>query len=244
LTGGAAAADIERMCRAVPGLENVAWLNVSNLTASEAGGWSREAEDPRTISHLQYTSGSTGAPKGVAISHGNLMHNEFMIAMCTGHMDTAAAGIAGVGWLPFQHDLGLVAGVLQAIYVGGPLVLMSPLTMLQRPIVWLDAISRYRGYTSGGPNFAYDLCVRRVRPEQREQLDLSCWSMAGIGAEPVRQSSIDNFASAFAVSGFRRTAFYPSYGLAEATLMVAGGEKEYEPVIKSFEADALENDEA
>jgi len=244
LTGGEAAADVERMCRGVAPLSDAGWIDTSALPEDGPSGWSPEAEDPAAISHLQYTSGSTGHPKGVAIGHGNLMHNEYMIALCSGHFETAAAGICGVGWLPFQHDLGLVAGMLQAVYVGGPLVVLSPLTMLQRPFVWLDAISRYRGYTSGGPNFAYELCVRRTTPEQRAALDLSCWGVAGIGAEPVRPAAMDAFAEAFAVSGFRREAFYPSYGLAEGTLMVAGGDKNSAPVVRRFSASSLERHEA
>ncbi len=244
LTGGEAAADIERMCRGSAPLSALPWLNTSETPPVASGGWSLEAEDPAAVSHLQYTSGSTAAPKGVAIGHENLMHNEYMIALCSGHFETAAEGICGVGWLPFQHDLGLVAGVLQAVYVGGPLVLLSPLTILQRPFVWLDAISRYRGHTSGGPNFAYDLCVARLSPEQRAALDLSCWKVAGVGAEPVRIAALDAFAEAFAVSGFRREAFYPSYGLAEGTLMVAGGEKAREPTVRSFSAVGLARGEA
>jgi acyl-CoA synthetase (AMP-forming)/AMP-acid ligase II len=243
LTGGEAAAAIERACRGVPELASVAWINTSQL-GDAADNWCREAEDPQGISHLQYTSGSTGSPRGVVIGHGNLMHNSHMIALCSGHYETAAAGICGVGWLPFQHDLGLIAGVLQAVYVGGPLYLMSPLTMLMRPYVWLDAISRFRGHTSGGPNFAYDLCVKRLDASRRATLDLSSWKVAGISAEPVRPASIAGFAEAFEASGFRREAFYPSYGLAEGTLMVAGGDKEAAPVIETFSAAALERNEA
>jgi acyl-CoA synthetase (AMP-forming)/AMP-acid ligase II len=243
LTGGESAADIKRACRVVPALTGRPWLDTA-LVTGPANGWSREAEDPRTISHLQYTSGSTGGPKAVTIGHGNLMHNEHMIALFSGHYETAAAGICGVDWLPFQHDLGLVAALLQAVYVGGPLVVLSPLVMLLRPNVWLGAISRYRGHTSGGPNFAYDLCVRRLSPEQRATLDLSSWKVAGIGAEPIRAATLDRFADAFAASGFLREAFYPSYGLAEATLMVAGGDRDAAPVVANFSAAALERNEA
>src|SRR5690606_34347801 len=192
------------------------------------------------VSHLQYTSGSTGTPKGVVVTHGNVMHNEYMIALANGHFETGAAGICGVSWLPFQHDLGLIAGMLQAVYVGGPLVVLSPLTMLQRPFVWLEAISRYRAHTSAGPNFAYDLCVRRLSREERAALDLSCWCIAGLGAEPVRAATIEGFTMAFSSTGFRREAFYPSYGLAEATLMVAGGERLRGPAVGWVAAAALQ----
>ncbi len=244
LTGGDYAEDIRRMCRTVSSLSQAAWLNTSDDLVASGEGWSQQAEDASTVSHLQYTSGSTGTPKGVVIDHGSVMHNEYMIALANGHFETGAAGICGVSWLPFQHDLGLVAGMLQAVYVGGPLVVLSPLTMLQRPFVWLEAISRFRAHTSAGPNFAYDLCVRRLSPEERAALHLSSWSVAGLGAEPVRARTIDGFAAAFASSGFRREAFYPSYGLAEATLMVAGGERLRQPVIVGASAAALKRNEA
>lgn len=243
LTGGEVAGDVERASRDIPGLACAEWINTS-LVADAVAGWCREAEDPGTISHLQYTSGSTGSPRGVMVGHGSLMHNSHMIALCSGHYETAAAGICGVGWLPHQHDLGLVAGLLQAVYVGGPLYVMSPLTMLMRPYLWLEAISRHRGHTSGGPNFAYDLCVNRIDAARRAALDLSSWKVAGIGAEPVRPASMDRFAEAFASCGFRPEAFYPSYGLAEGTLMVAGGEKDRAPVVKTFSAAALERNQA
>jgi len=244
LTGGDYAADIRQMCRSVRALADLPWLNTSENLVVNGTGWSREAEDAAAISHLQYTSGSTGTPKGVIVAHSNVMHNEHMIALANGHYETGAAGICGVSWLPFQHDLGLVAGMLQAVYVGGPLVVLSPLTMLQRPIVWLEAVSRYRAHTSAGPNFAYDLCVRRLTLEERGSLDLSCWSVAGLGAEPVRASTIEGFTAAFAGSGFRREAFYPSYGLAEATLMVAGGQRHSPPVIAWVSSAGLQRKEA
>ena len=119
--------------------------------------------------------------------------------------------------------MGLIGGILQPLYVGRPNVLMSPMSFLQKPYRWLSAISRFRGTTSGGPNFAYDLCVRKITPEQRKTLDLSSWQVAFNGAEPVRAETLDAFTEAFAPCGFRREAFYPCYGLAEATLIVSGG---------------------
>lgn len=240
LTGGDYAADIRRLCRTVRSLADAVWLNTSESLAGAQGGWSPQAEDATAVSHLQYTSGSTGTPKGVVVTHGNVMHNEYMIALANGHFETGAAGICGVSWLPFQHDLGLIAGMLQAVYVGGPLVVLSPLTMLQRPFVWLEAISRYRAHTSAGPNFVYDLCVRRLSREERAALDLSCWCIAGLGAEPVRAATIEGFTMAFSSTGFRREAFYPSYGLAEATLMVAGGERLRGPAVGWVAAAALQ----
>jgi acyl-CoA synthetase (AMP-forming)/AMP-acid ligase II len=146
----------------------------------------------------------------------------------------------GVGWLPLHHDMGLIGSVLQPLYAGFPCVLMSPMSFLQRPIRWLEAISKYRATTSGGPNFAYDLCVRKITPKQRAGLDLSCWDIAINGAEPVRHSTIDQFATTFEPCGFRREAFYPCYGLAEATLMASGGKKSASPVIRNLQKIALE----
>jgi acyl-CoA synthetase (AMP-forming)/AMP-acid ligase II len=121
--------------------------------------------------------------------------------------------------------MGLVGGILQPLYVGFPCYLMSPVTVFSSPFAWLQAISRYRATTSGGPNFAYDLCLRRVTPEQRATLDLSCWQVAFCGAEPIRAETLERFIEAFALCGFRREAFYPCYGLAEGTVMVSGGWK-------------------
>ena len=162
------------------------------------------------------------------IRHANIMANQAMM--------TEGFGVSrehvGVGWLPFFHDMGLIGNVLNPMYSGYPFVLMSPLAFLQRPLRWLRAVSRYRATVSGGPNFAYDLCVRRVRPPERAALDLSSWRRAFNGAEPIRADTFDRFAETFAPSGFRRAAFYPCYGLAEATLIASGGVGEREPRLR------------
>ena len=176
---------------------------------------------PQTVALLQYTSGSTGRPRGVVLSHANLMHNLQQIARRFGmHADSR-----GVNWLPPYHDMGLIGAILECVAVGCRGTLMTPLSMLRRPARWLEAMSRERGTISGGPNFAYDLCVERVTPEERSRLDLSSWEVAFVGAEPVRSATLERFAATFAECGFRREALYPCYGLAEATLMVAGGER-------------------
>lgn len=167
---------------------------------------------------LQYTSGSTGRPKGVVITHANLAHNEGCIRDAMGH----GPDLVGVGWLPHFHDMGLVGNILQTLAVGGHLVLMPPSAMVQLPLRWLRAISHYGGTTSGGPNFAYDLCVERITAEQKAGLDLSRWRVAFVGAEPVRAATLARFEAAFAGCGFRAEAWLPCYGLAEATLMVSG----------------------
>src|SRR6185436_6705124 len=135
-------------------------------------------------------------------------------------------------WLPLYHDLGLIGILLQAAWVGAPCVLMAPVAFLQSPARWLRAVSRYRATTSGGPNFAYDLCVRKIPPVEREGLDLSSWRIAFNGAEPVRAGTLDRFAAAFAPAGFRRQALYPCYGLAEATLMVSGNRPGEGPAVR------------
>src|SRR5262249_15852915 len=146
----------------------------------------------------------------------------------------------GVSWLPLYHDMGLIGGALQGVFHGAPIVLMSPLGLLQRPLRWLQAISRYRADTSGGPNFAYDLCVQRVTPDHKATLDLSGWSVAAIGSEPISHRTIERFTEAFTPCGFRPEAFYPCYGLAEATLLVTASRKGARPVIRTVAVDALE----
>jgi len=184
---------------------------------------------------LQYTSGSTGQPKGVMVSHGNLLHNSARICQFFGHSEVSR----GVSWLPPYHDMGLVGGIIQPLYVGVPTALMPPVAFLQKPLRWLRMISQYGATNSGGPNFAYDLCVQKTTPEQRAQLDLSHWQVAFSGAEPVRPETLQRFADTFASVGFRPEAFYPCYGMAETTLMVTGGEVEAVPRVDYLNEHAL-----
>ncbi|MCG5059277.1 MAG: fatty acyl-AMP ligase [Limnoraphis sp. WC205] len=223
----------------VPQLQTLHWIATDTLAETLAMDWQEPVLTRETIAFLQYTSGSTAAPKGVMITHGNLLHNLSAIHHCFAHSPQSQ----GVIWLPPYHDMGLIGGVLQPLYGGFPVVLMSPLMFLQRPLRWLEAISRYRATTSGGPNFAYDLCVRKIPQGQREHLDLSSWELAFNGAEPIYYEVIERFTEAFAPKGFRREAFYPCYGLAEATLIVSGGEKTAQPVFKSVQAKALEQNQ-
>lgn len=186
------------------------------LADSDSGWWGSIREDD--LAGLFYTGGTTGAAKGVMLTHGNLIHNERMIQAAFRHgPETVVAG-----WLPQFHDMGLIGNVLQPIFMGVPCILMPPMAFMQRPARWLRMVSNYRVTTSGGPNFAYELCVRKVRDDQLEGVDLSSWTLAFSGAEPVRARTLDLFARRFAPHGFRRQAFYPCYGLAEATLFVAG----------------------
>ncbi|MGJ4925560.1 fatty acyl-AMP ligase [Bradyrhizobium sp. HKCCYLS2038] len=174
---------------------------------------------PNDPAFLQYTSGSTADPRGVIVTHGNLMANMEMIRTAFGH----DADTRMVSWLPLFHDMGLVGGLLQPLYVGGLAVLMSPMDFIQRPLRWLQAIARHRGTTSGGPNFAYALCADRIRPDQLSGVDLSSWRVAFCGAEPVRADDLRRFAERAAPAGFDPKALFPCYGMAETTLFVSGG---------------------
>jgi acyl-CoA synthetase (AMP-forming)/AMP-acid ligase II len=219
-----------------PKLKELRLLSTNDLDLGGSEEWREPSVSSRTLAFLQYTSGSTSTPKGVMVTHGNLLHNHELMQDAFRHPEQAAY----VSWLPLFHDMGLVGNALQAIYLGIPCVLMSPMAFLQRPARWLKAITRYRAATSGGPNFAYDLCVRKVTPEQRETLDLSSWGLAFNGAEPVRKKTLERFAEVFAPCGFRREAFYPCYGMAEATLMITGGEKDDFPVTLNLQGASLE----
>ncbi len=215
------------------------WCATDRLSTSIASDWQPMTITPDTIAFLQYTSGSTGVPKGVIITHDCLMQNQKLLQLAFGHDSHSI----GVGWLPLFHDMGLIGNVLQALYVGASCVLMSPIDFVQKPMRWLQAISTYQATTSGGPNFAYELLCRKVTPELLQQLDLSHWQLAFTGAEPVRAETIDRFSQTFALCGFRREAFYPCYGMAEATLFISGGQKLTSPVVLSLEEMALEQNQ-
>jgi acyl-CoA synthetase (AMP-forming)/AMP-acid ligase II/3-oxoacyl-(acyl-carrier-protein) synthase/acyl carrier protein len=188
-----------------------------------------------TIAFLQYTSGSTGNPKGVVVSHGNILSNVELIAACVG----SGEATVGVSWLPLFHDMGLLGTMLTPIYLGGTSVLMDPGAFIQKPVRWLDAISRYRATASAAPNSAYDLCVRQVSDEEKAHLNLSGWRIALNGSEPVRPRTVEGFARAFASCGFRAEAMRPVYGMAEATLLITGQPADALPVVKNFDGEGL-----
>ena len=212
----------------------IPWLASADIPDTLAARWKRPLLAPDSLAMLQYTSGSTSLPKGVMLSHANLIHNTRAIYQAFGMgCDT------GVFWLPAYHDMGLVGGVLEPMLAGLTSILMAPATFLQQPLAWLAAISKYRATISGGPNFAYDLCARKITAEQRATLDLSCWNLAFVGAEPIVPETLERFAAAFKPCGFNAAAFYPCYGLAEATLMVSGTQRGSGITIRTFDDTAL-----
>ena len=192
-----------------------------------------------TLAFLQYTSGSTGSPKGVMISHDNIAHNSVYIQKAFQLTEKSVS----VTWLPSFHDMGLIDGIIQPLYTGFLGVVMSPESFLKNPIVWLQAITKYRATHSGGPNLGYELCVRRITPEQQKILDLSSWVSAYNGAEPIRRKTLDNFSDKFRSSGFKSQYFYPCYGMAEATLMISGGNIKDEPVYLNVQSEFLKDNQ-
>ncbi|NES85383.1 MAG: fatty acyl-AMP ligase [Moorea sp. SIO2B7] len=185
-------------------LNTISWLTTDTISTEVASQWQHPEASADTLAFLQYTSGSTAVPKGVMVTHGNLLHNSKLIYNCFQHSPESQ----GVIWLPPYHDMGLIGGLLQPVYGGFPVTLMSPVAFLQKPIRWLQAISRYKATTSGGPNFAYELCASKITPEQKVDLDLSSWEVAFNGAEPIRTETLERFATTFASCGFRSSAFY------------------------------------
>lgn len=230
---------IQSLLQPETNLNNLKWLTTDNLTAAESS-WQEPKINRENLAFLQYTSGSTGTPKGVMLSHGNLLHNAAMTYRVMEHSPESKF----VTWLPTYHDMGLIGGVLQPLYGGFPCIMMPPATFLQSPYRWLKAISNYRGTTSGAPNFAYELCVQKITPEQLQTLDLSSWNVAFNGAEPIRWETLERFSEIFATCGFRPESFYPCYGMAEASLMVSGSVKAAPPVIRKIRGSSLENKQA
>ncbi|WP_253895921.1 non-ribosomal peptide synthetase, partial [Corallococcus exercitus] len=224
-----------------PDFRALHWMATDALPEGGERDWvAPEGVGAESLAFLQYTSGSTGTPKGVMLTHGNLLHN---LSLIHGAFQARPDSV-GVIWLPPYHDMGLIGGILEPLHGGFPVALMSPMAFLKRPMAWLEAVSRFGGTISGGPNFAFDLCVRKSTPEQRQALDLSRWEVAFCGAEPIRPETLERFMEAFGPSGFRREAFYPCYGLAEGTLIVSGGEKSAPPVSVTISGGALERHRA
>lgn len=203
------------------------------------GKWKQPIITADNIAFLQYTSGSTSSPKGVMVTHKNLYFNLNLIEKSFGQTNQSQVLI----WLPPNHDMGLIGGILQPFFTGSTSTLMSPLFFLQKPVRWLNLISKLKITTSGGPNFAYELCLKKVKPEQRDKLDLSTWEVAFNGAEPISKNTMVRFAEFFGPCGFKKEALLPCYGLAEATLLVSGGPKNRGLRFKNLEKTSLDNHE-
>jgi acyl-CoA synthetase (AMP-forming)/AMP-acid ligase II len=232
----------EIMAKSKQFMSNVADLTKMHFIATDevgtelASNWRDPHVPGDTISYLQYTSGSTTTPKGVMVAHENVLHN----ARCYKDKFQLSSETIGVTWLPTFHDLGLMEAVLQPLFSGYKSYFMSPLSFVQRPARWLQAITRHEGTHSAAPNFALDICVDQITADQKSTLNLSRWISCVIGAEPLRLASIERFARAFAPCGLRATTLKPSYGLAEATLLVSGTEINEGPTCCSVDATSLE----
>jgi amino acid adenylation domain-containing protein len=227
------APQLTAMAPALSGLPVISTDAVREPTAQE---WDPAPGVSDDIAFLQYTSGSTGTPKGVAVSHSNLLHNEQMIRAAM-RMDGDSTFVS---WLPLFHDMGLIGVVNHTVFLGAGCVLMSPLHFLRRPVRWLDTVSRYRATVTGGPNFAFELCLRKISDTERSRLDLGCLEVMFNGAEPVRPDTLERFAEEFAECGLRPEALTPCYGLAEATLIVSSSPRGRSPDSRRFDAAALE----
>lgn len=226
---------VQKHFQSTPDLAALEWLATDQTLENLSDKWIKPEINEHSLCFLQYTSGSTGTPKGVMVSHRNLLSNEQTIQAGFNHDENTVF----VGWLPLFHDMGLIGNVIQPLYLGITCVMMPPVVFLQKPLRWLQAISKYRATTSGGPNFAYELCSQKISPEDCLNLDLSCWKVAFNGAEPIKAKTLQRFSEYFASCGFQPEAFYPCYGMAEATLFITGGATDQLPTIQSFEKDAF-----
>ncbi|MBI2824765.1 MAG: AMP-binding protein [Planctomycetia bacterium] len=221
----------------IPALRTL--LPSDNADPRLAERWTAPPLDRATPAILQYTSGSTGAPKGVLVRHGNVLANMAQMEQAIDVDDAVACT-----WLPAYHDMGLIGGVLQCWYSGRRNVMLSPVAFFQRPLAWLQAVAAYRATTIAAPDFGYDLCTRKIKPEQRAGLDLGCLQLALSGSEPVRAATIDRFVEAFAPCGVRREIFTPCYGMAEATLLISAAERRTSPAVRLFDLEQLSQNKA
>jgi acyl-CoA synthetase (AMP-forming)/AMP-acid ligase II len=238
LTTEAVGTRLPTVLRTIPGLPRLRVLATDDLPEDRA--WQPAAAAPDSIALLHYTSGATSAGKGVALTHRNLLSSCEIIFRAFGHSRESR----GVAWLPPCQGMGLIGGIIQPLYGGFPMTLMSPADVLRRPLRWLEEIARIKATTSGGPDFAYDLCVRETTEEERSRFDLSSWRVAFNYSEPVRVQTMELFARAFRPSGFRPDAFYPCYGLAEGTFLVTGRLSWPQGGTKSFDTVALRHGRA
>ncbi len=219
-----------------PSLKRIPWIATEEIPVELASDWVDPHVKDEDLALLQYTSGSTGSPKGVMLSHANIIHNCSLITRAFG-FDRNGSGLS---WLPTYHDMGLIGGVVNPLYYGRPNTLMSPMAFMTKPLRWLQAISKYKITVSGGPNFAYALCTEKINLDECGELDLSSWDLSFNGAEPIRADVLDGFTEKFGRFGFRPETHYPCYGMAESTLIVTGGRKQDLYVEKWFDGEALD----
>jgi acyl-CoA synthetase (AMP-forming)/AMP-acid ligase II len=221
-----------------PELEQMRWIDTETVDINLADEWVDPKVDKDRLAYLQYTSGSTSTPKGVMLTHYNLMHHSRYLQQACGY-DTNSVTVT---WMPYFHDYGLVEGMIVPLYNGHPCYVMSPFSFIKRPLNWLQNMSKYKGTHSQAPNFAYDLCTRRIKAKQIAELDLSSWEAAGNAAEPINPHVMAKFVETFSPCGFKWEAFAPSYGLAENTLLATTKPKGTKPVFLGVETAAMEQD--
>ncbi|NES81011.1 MAG: fatty acyl-AMP ligase [Moorea sp. SIO2B7] len=229
---------VENVREEFPEFKQMRWIDTVEVDLQLAEKWQDPQVDPDMLAYLQYTSGSTSTPKGVMLSHYNLMHHAAYLQKACGY----DADSVTTTWMPYFHDYGLVEGLIVPLYNGTPCYVMSPFAFIKRPVQWLRNITKYRVSHSQAPNFAYDQCIRRVKPKQIAELDLSSWRAAGNAAEPINPRVMQKFVETFAPCGFSWEAFAPAYGLAEYTLLVSTKPKGKDPVFCALETAALEKD--
>jgi acyl-CoA synthetase (AMP-forming)/AMP-acid ligase II len=227
----------ERSFSDVEELKRLAWLVIDNPRFPASTPPRLHASMTSDIALLQYTSGSTGQPKGVMVAHSNIMRNCEFIRNSFGFSTASVA----VSWLPSFHDMGLVGQIFQPVYTGFPSIFMAPVSFFQKPVRWLKAFSRYRGTMGGAPNFAYDLLAEGTTPEERKGLDLSSIKTIYCGAEPIRKSTFKNFIAVYKDYGLKPEMLYPCYGMAETTLITTGPAAGSPLVYIGVSADALEH---
>jgi acyl-CoA synthetase (AMP-forming)/AMP-acid ligase II/acyl carrier protein len=235
LTDAATAARIRPILETNPDFKKPVWVYTDESSEYDPGNAPIHRPTPDEPAFIQYTSGSTSRPKGVVVTHANLLENLAIIRTAT----EVEPGDRTVYWLPQYHDLGLIAGVIEPLYSEGTSVLLSPFAVLQKPLRWLQAIQKYESVLSGGPNFSLELCVNRIAPEERDKLDLSCWDIVFNGAEPLHRRTMERFAEYFAPAGLRRQSMASCYGLAEGTLMVTSGYRRTFPRVRVVDREKL-----
>lgn len=221
-----------------PEFEQMRWFDTGKVDLGLAENWQDPQVDKDVLAYLQYTSGSTSIPKGVMLSHFNLMHHAGYLQKACGYESDSVT----TTWMPYFHDYGLVEGMMVPLYNGTPCYIMSPFAFIKRPVQWLRNITRFRVTHSQAPNFAYEQCVRRVKPKQIAELDLSGWQAAGNAAEPINPRVVERFVETFAPCGFSWRSLAPAYGLAEYTLLVSSKPKGEMPLLLNLDAAALERD--